>query len=146
MQTTVSACVAAQKTPPPGWTSIGEDSVSVFSPTTRELGDSTFLRQAGPASFTHNSEGLGAIHSIGNPIHIYPLYENGLRAHLEQSIEENHQESAQMYAEFAKVAEQNPHSWNYGRPAETAEVIGRVTRRNRMICFPCKRPCHRTVL
>jgi len=41
-----------------------------------------------------------------------------------------------LYAEFAKVAEQNPLAWNYGK-AETEETIGTVTKRNRMICFPC---------
>ena len=133
----MSACAAAKKLPPPGWTSIEENVDSVFSPTTRALGDSTFLKQASPASFTHNSEGLGAVHGIGNPIHVYPLYENSLRAHLKQSIEENHQESAELYAEFAKVAERNPYAWNYGRPSDSSEVIGNVTKRNRMICFPC---------
>lgn len=41
-----------------------------------------------------------------------------------------------MYAEFAKVAENQPYAWNYGK-ATTKETIGAVTKRNRMICFPC---------
>lgn len=51
---------------------------------------------------------------------------------------ENHRESAEMYAEFAKVAEGNEYAWSYGSEAETAESIGTVTRRNRMICLPCE--------
>ena len=140
--TAVSACATAKKLPPPGWTQVGESIDSVFSPTTRELGDSTFLWQASPSSFTHSLEGLGAVHSIGNPIHVYPLYENGLRAHVGQTIEENNRESARLYAEFAKVAKRNPYAWNFGRSAETEETIGTVTKRNRMICFPCKEHRH----
>jgi len=80
---------------------------------------------------------IGAIHSIGAPIHVYPLFENGFRAYRGQSIADNHDESAQMYAEFAKVAEQQPYAWNYGKKASTKQDVGTVTKRNRMICFPC---------
>ena len=77
------------------------------------------------------------MHSIGAPIHVYPLFENGFRAYRGQSIADNHEESAQMYAEFAKVAEQQPCAWKYGKKASTKQDIGTVTKRNRMICFPC---------
>jgi hypothetical protein len=40
------------------------------------------------------SSDLGAKHHIGNPIHIYPLFENGFRAHRKQSVLDNHKESA----------------------------------------------------
>lgn len=82
--------------------------------------------------------GIGSLHGIGLPIHVYPLYENGFRAYRGQSIAENNRESARLYAEFAKVAEKNPTAWNYGKPAATEEVIGTVTKANRMICFPCR--------
>ena len=80
---------------------------------------------------------IGSRHSIGLPIHVYPLYENGFRAHRGQSIEQNNVESAKLYAEFASIAEHNPYSWNYGQPAAMEESIGTVTDKNRMICFPC---------
>ena len=80
---------------------------------------------------------IGSRHSIGLPVHVYPLYENAFRAHRGQSIEQNNVESAQLYAKFAKVAEHNPYSWNYGQSASTEETIGTVTDKNRMICFPC---------
>ena len=86
---------------------------------------------------SHGAAGIGTLHSIGLPLHVYPLYENAFRAHRGQSIEQNNTESAQLYAEFAKVAEHNQFSWNYGQPAPTAETISTVTEINRMICFPC---------
>lgn len=36
------------------------------------------------------------------------------------------------------MAQQNPLSWNHGKPTETEKSIGSVTKKNRMICFPCK--------
>lgn len=81
---------------------------------------------------------VGAVHQIGAPIHIYPLYENGFRAHRNQTIQENNDESAQLYAEFAEVAAKNPQAWQYGKPPASKDFIGTVSKKNRMICFPCK--------
>lgn len=83
---------------------------------------------------------MGAAHKVGLPIQVYPFYENAYRSRHGQSIQENIQESAKLYGDFAKVAEQLPTAWHYGRPAETEQSIGTVTKRNRMICFPCKQP------
>ncbi|RMD40494.1 hypothetical protein DV735_g4635, partial [Chaetothyriales sp. CBS 134920] len=58
---------------------------------------------------------IGAAHDIGVPIHVYPLYENAFRAHRRQTIKENNDESARLYADFAKVAEKQKYSWNYGK-------------------------------
>lgn len=69
---------------------------------------------------------------------VYPLYENGLRAHLGQTIEENHCQSAKMYGNYASVAANNPIAWNYGKEPHTKASIGTITARNRMICFPCE--------
>lgn len=85
---------------------------------------------------------VGTLHSIGLPIHIYPLYENGFRAHRGQSVQDNHLESAKLYADFAKVAEKNPLAWNFGKPAASEEEIRTVQSRNRMICFPCEDILH----
>lgn len=38
----VAACAAAKKLPPPGWTEVDMSVDSVFSPTTRDLGNSTY--------------------------------------------------------------------------------------------------------
>lgn len=136
--TLVSACAAAKRLPPPGWTPLSEEVNTVFSPTTRELKPSALPGKWTPPRSGSNKIDLGATHSIGNPIQAYPLFENSFRAHRNQSYAENDAESAEMYAEFAKVAEKNPYAWSYGSPAETKESISKVTKRNRMICLPCK--------
>ncbi|KAF3152199.1 hypothetical protein TWF569_003233 [Orbilia oligospora] len=114
----LGACAAAGKLPPPGWSPSASEISGVPSPTTRDLGSD-----------------LGGLHDIGAPIHIYPLYENGYRAHRKQSISDNHKESAKIYAELAKIAEKNPYAWNFGKRV-SEETIGTVGGKNRMICFP----------
>lgn len=78
------------------------------------------------------------MHSIGAPIHIYPLYEAAFRAKRRQTLRENNEESATLYAEFAKVAAQNHYSWNFGKPPLNKDQIGTVSPRNRLICSPCE--------
>jgi hypothetical protein len=131
----------AKKMPPPGWSKPDKAVDAVFTPTSRELEQS--MSNPAPAAGTDLTtnlflKGIGGVHDIGAPIHVYPLFENAFRAHRGQSIQENNRESAELYAEFAKTAEQNPFSWGYGKPAETAESIGTVSKKNRMICFPCE--------
>ncbi|KAF2132888.1 acetyl-CoA acetyltransferase [Dothidotthia symphoricarpi CBS 119687] len=115
----LSACAAAGQLPPPGWTTPEQAVDSVFTPTGRDLGDTD----------------LGAIHQIGAPIHVYPLYENAFRAHRGQSVKANHEESAKLYAEFSQVAAKQAYAWNAGR-ADSEEVIATVGKKNRMICSP----------
>ncbi|EKD17437.1 acetyl-CoA acetyltransferase [Drepanopeziza brunnea f. sp. 'multigermtubi' MB_m1] len=109
----------ASRQSPPGWTPPEKSGKSLSA------GD-----------ISRMPESIGTLHSIGLPIHVYPLYENGLRAHRGQSLQGNNKESAELYADFAKVAEKNPLSWNYGQPAATEASIGIVSKKNRMICFP----------
>lgn len=116
----LAACAKAGVMPPPNWTSVEKPVTQVFVPSTREM-----------------AKGVGAKHTIGAPIQVYPLFENGLRAHRGQSLEDNNTESAKLYADFAQVATQNPLAWNFPRTAETEDTIGRVSSRNRMICSPC---------
>ncbi|KIW45204.1 uncharacterized protein PV06_03606 [Exophiala oligosperma] len=116
----LTACAAAKQMPPPGWTKTKESVTSVFKATGRDRGILD----------------LGQAQGITDPIQIYPLYENGFRAHRQQSLRDNHEESATLYADFAKVAEKQPYAWNYGKPAKSKEEIGTVTKRNRMICLP----------
>ncbi|QRD87573.1 hypothetical protein F9C07_2278969 [Aspergillus flavus] len=79
---------------------------------------------------------LDGIHSIGLPIQVYPMYENGFRAHRGQSLAENHMESASLYSRFSQVAVTRPYSWNFQSKVETPESIAQVTTKNRMICLP----------
>ncbi|KUJ06859.1 uncharacterized protein LY89DRAFT_661468 [Mollisia scopiformis] len=115
----LGSCAAAGKMPPPGWTSPDESGTAVSV-----------------SDLSSRQQGLGTLHSIGLPIHVYPLYENGFRAHRRQSVEQNNKESSELYADFAKIAEENELAWNYGQPAATGEIIGTVSKKNRMICFP----------
>lgn len=103
----------------PKWTGRDEEAKGVSVSDTSALGDNT-----------------GAKHSVGLPIHVYPLYENATRASRGQSLKENHLESASLYADFAKVAEFNTASWNFGKPAKTAQEIATISPKNRLICFP----------
>ena len=77
------------------------------------------------------------MHQIGAPIHVYPLYENAFRAHRGQSLDENHRESARLYAEFSRIAAEHEYAWGHGRQ-DDEETIARVGGRNRMICYPCE--------
>ncbi|KAM0354991.1 hypothetical protein ACHAPU_000835 [Fusarium lateritium] len=112
------ACQKAGRMPPPGWTEASPDSKR-YSP-----GDTSLMKDA------------GAVHSIGMPIQVYPLYENAYRKHNQQSMDDNHQESANLYAEFDKVACTHPTSWRSGETPRDADTIKAVTQHNRMICTP----------
>ncbi|KAL2872288.1 uncharacterized protein BJX67DRAFT_2031 [Aspergillus lucknowensis] len=105
----------AKKFPPPHWTKLN-DHTSIWDRT--------------------RPEDVGTRHFLGAPIQVYPLYEAAFRAHLKQKLQDNHKESADLYAEFAQIAAKSPFSWSYGKEPETAESIGTVTKRNRMICSP----------
>jgi hypothetical protein len=96
LHATVTACAATKQLPPPGWTPTKDSVKEVFSPTTRELKPGTL-----PGSWSTESSNpppldLGAKHHIGNPIQIYPLYENAFRASRGQSVIDNHKESAEV--------------------------------------------------
>jgi hypothetical protein len=88
---------------------------------------------------THSPADLGAIHKIGAPIHVYPLYENAFRAYRGQSLKANNEESAKLYADFSKVAEKQEFAWSQGKYNDE-QTIGTVNEKNRMICYPCTHP------
>lgn len=77
---------------------------------------------------------------MGLPIHVYPLYENARRAARGQSVQHNASESAEMYSAFDKIASNNEYAWGYGERVKSAADISSVTKRNRIICEPCKLP------
>ena len=96
LNATVTTCAANKQLPPPGWTPTKDSVNEVFSPTTRELkpGALPGSWSSEPSNSPHLD--LGAKHHIGNPIQIYPLYENGFRASRGQSVIDNHKESAEV--------------------------------------------------
>ncbi|KAG4415106.1 hypothetical protein IFR04_011743 [Cadophora malorum] len=114
--------------------SLGAYAAAGKSPPWTEADES--VKSVSVSDVSRMKESIGTLHSVGLPIHIYPLYENAFRAHRGQSIQDNNKESAELYADFAKVAEGNPLAWNYGKPAATEKDIGTVSKKNRMICFP----------
>jgi len=89
---------------------------------------------AKPPSPRIGTSDLAWKHGLSMPIRVYPLYENGLRAALGQTLAEAQQRSAEIYADFSRVASHNPAAWN-PQPL-TAEEILTVTPHNRMICHP----------
>ncbi|KAJ6787054.1 hypothetical protein PWT90_03193 [Aphanocladium album] len=110
--------MASRQIPPPGWVEPDPDGKSLTM-------DMSIL-----------GDGAGTRHSMGLPIHVYPLYENGRRAHLKQTAQQNNQESATMYASFDEIGSKNQYSWNYGEKPKPAEFIGSISKRNRIICDP----------
>ncbi|PGH10239.1 hypothetical protein AJ79_05494 [Helicocarpus griseus UAMH5409] len=81
-------------------------------------------------------KGLGTTHGLSQPTQIYAMYENSFRADQGEQPSKNHEDSSKLYAEFAQIAAANPNAWRHGMPADTAEKIGTVTKKNRMICSP----------
>lgn len=73
-------------------------------------------------------------------MHVYAMYENGLRAQRGQQLVENLEESASLYGRYAEIASRHPTAWNYGKQPHTANTIGTITEKNRMICHPCEFP------
>lgn len=94
----------------------------------------------GPVVSTNNLEFNGSNaaskHNMGLAIHVYPMYENGLRAHVGHTQKENMDESAKLYSDFDRVACEHPASWRSGETPRDPKAVGEVTPKNRMICTP----------
>ncbi|KAK2595105.1 hypothetical protein QQS21_007190 [Conoideocrella luteorostrata] len=115
----LAACQKAGQNPPRGW-----------------LEPDPNGKQLASLDLSILKDGPGTMHSMGLPIHVYPLYENGRRANRGQSASQNGIESAVMYAAFDKIASENEYSWNYQQSPKTAEQLGLPSKKNRMICDP----------
>jgi acetyl-CoA C-acetyltransferase len=77
---------------------------------------------------------LAIRYGIQVPIRGYALYENGLRASLNQSFAAAQRCSAELLAAFSRVAAKNDSAWD---PVERSVAeIETVTEANRMVCFP----------
>jgi acetyl-CoA C-acetyltransferase len=75
-----------------------------------------------------------ARHGAMSPVRVYPLFENALRVHLGQTIEEHQRYVGDLCARFTQVAAKNPYAWF--PIARTAEEITTIGPKNRWICFP----------
>ena len=73
-------------------------------------------------------------HGAMTPVRVYPLFENAIRAHLSQSIDEHQQYVAELCSRFTQVAAKNPYAWF--PTARTPDEIKTVGPDNRWIGFP----------
>ena len=71
---------------------------------------------------------------LGRPAHVFPLFENALRASAGEGIDEHQKKVSELWARFSEVAATNPHAWS--RRTYRAEEIRTVSADNRMIGFP----------
>jgi acetyl-CoA C-acetyltransferase len=73
-------------------------------------------------------------HGADAPIHVYPMFENALRAHQGHSIEEHQRYLGELSARFAAVAREHPYAWF--REEKSADEIATPSQANRMVGFP----------
>jgi acetyl-CoA C-acetyltransferase len=73
-------------------------------------------------------------HGVRQPVDMYPLYENALRAKAGRTIESHQRWVSELMARYSEVAAKNPLSW-FPEP-RTAEEIRTVSAKNRWIGFP----------
>jgi acetyl-CoA C-acetyltransferase len=96
------------------------------------IGDSGLPELVGKDS-PGNSEAEKAV-GLAMPIHIYPIFENALRAARGQSLAEHRSAMGDLFHPFTTLAAANPHAWF---PTErSARELAEVSADNRMICFP----------
>jgi len=68
------------------------------------------------------------------PIHVFPLFENALRAGLGRTLDDHRRRIGALWSRFSDVAAANPYAW-FRDPRGTDEIIT-VTESNRMIAYP----------
>ncbi|MBV1906989.1 MAG: acetyl-CoA acetyltransferase [Pseudomonadales bacterium] len=71
---------------------------------------------------------------LRSPILVYPIFENALRYQRGETITQHKIRISEMWANFSKVASQNPNAWL--RDPVSAESIRTESAKNRMISFP----------
>ena len=86
------------------------------------------------ASMKPFANALEARHGVRQPVDMYPLYENALRAKAGRTIEAHQRFVSELMARYSAVAAKNPFSW-FPEP-RTAEEIRTVSAKNRWIGFP----------
>jgi len=68
------------------------------------------------------------------PIHVFPLFENALRARAGRTLDDHRARIGELWSGFSDVAASNPYAWI--RQARSAEEITEVSEANRMIAYP----------
>jgi acetyl-CoA C-acetyltransferase len=74
------------------------------------------------------------LHKAEVPGHVYPLFENAIRAERGLSIEEHRKWLGDLWAGFSRVASTNPYAW-FRDPLSSREIY-EVSEKNRMVGFP----------
>lgn len=73
-------------------------------------------------------------YGLVNPVDVYPLYENAIRAAWQQSFGDAQRESGELWADMARHAAMNPYAWS-GKVLEPRDIIT-PSAANRPIAFP----------
>ena len=73
-------------------------------------------------------------HGLMIPANAYPCYENALRAHYGESIEQHQRTMGELFAKFTEVAATHPQAWY--PIARSAEEIATATPGNRYVGWP----------
>ncbi|HEX3981306.1 MAG TPA: acetyl-CoA acetyltransferase [Acidimicrobiales bacterium] len=68
------------------------------------------------------------------PIHVFPLFENALRAEAGRSLDEHRDRLGELWSRFSEVASSNPDAWL--PQVRSAHDIAAVSDTNRMIAYP----------
>ena len=92
---------------------------------------------AAPGAFGNPQRGTTAAEEergLDLPVHVYPLFENALRARAGHGLDEHRRHIAGLWSRFSEVAASNPHAW-LRRPM-TPEEIGVPGETNRMVSYP----------
>lgn len=71
---------------------------------------------------------------MDRPPHVYPLFENALRAYFGRSLDEHLDVVGRLFARFTDVAADNPHAWF--PTARTADELVTPAPSNRMVAYP----------
>ncbi|HMD46093.1 MAG TPA: acetyl-CoA acetyltransferase, partial [Acidimicrobiales bacterium] len=73
------------------------------------------------------------------PVHVYPIFENALRAARGWSLDEQRRRVGQLWSGFSAVAEHNPHAWLPA--AYSPEALMTPSPGNRPVAFPYNKLC-----
>lgn len=73
-------------------------------------------------------------HGLMIPANAYPCYENALRGHYGESIEQHQQTMGALFSRFSEVAARHPQAWY--PVARSAEEIATATPQNRYVGWP----------
>lgn len=77
---------------------------------------------------------LAVAHGVATPAHVYPFYENAALVAWQQTPDEAHAESAELWSRFSAVAAANPYAWL--RRSQSPAEVATPTPDNRLIAWP----------